>query len=105
MRQNTLFQSRKWYVRLNIYLWSGLLHLISVLPGCGSTSSSYPRRLNKVAFTPEDFHEILVYPLRIWVLPRRTGRGLGGWETGIKCNSPIAVADEFHQSGEVCAIQ
>ena len=31
--------------------------------------------------------------------------GAGGGETGIKCNSPIAVADECHQSGEVCAIQ
>ena len=31
-------------------------------PGCGSTFSSYPRRLNKVPFTPEDFHKILVYP-------------------------------------------
>ena len=103
--KNALFQSREWYVRLNVYLWNGLLYLISVPPGCGSTFSSYPRRLNKVPFTPEDFHKILVYPLRIWVLPRRTRRGLGGWETGIKCNSPIAVADEFHQSGEVCAIQ
>ena len=55
MRQNTLFQSREWYVRSNVYLWNGLLHLISVLLGCDSTFSSYPRRLNKVAFTPEDF--------------------------------------------------
>ena len=62
MRQNTVFQSREWYVRSNVYLWNGLLHLISVLLGCDSTFSSYPRRLNKVAFTPEDFHKTLVYP-------------------------------------------
>ena len=62
MRQNTLFQSREWYVRSSVCLWNGLLHLISVLPGCGSTFSSYPRRLNKVTFTPEDCHKILVYP-------------------------------------------
>ena len=107
MRQNTVFQSREWYVRSNVYLWNGLLHLISVLLGCDSTFSSYPRRLNKVAFTPEDFHKTLVYPWRIWVLPRPSGRGLrgGGGVTGIKCNSSIAVADECHQSGKVCAIQ
>ena len=87
MRQNTLFQSREWYVRLNVYLWNGLLHLISVLPGCGATFSSYPRRLNKVAFTPEDFHKILVYPLGIWVLPRPTGRRLGEGD-GYKMQQP-----------------
>ena len=27
------------------------------------------KRLNKIAFTPEDFHKIWVYPWRIWVLP------------------------------------
>ena len=56
----------------------GLLHLKSVPPGWGLTFSSYPLRLAKIAFTPEDFHKIWVhpwrigsYPWRIWVYPLR----------------------------------
>ena len=106
MRQNILFQfcrlkqsslrfetsSNGGLVRAsNVYPWSGLLHLMSVPPGCCSTFCSYPRRLNKIAFTPEDFHKILVYPCRIWVQPPSGG---GGNSTVIKCNTPIAVADD-----------
>ena len=37
----------------------GLLHLIFPLPlGWGLTPISYPWRLNKIVFTPEDFHQI-----------------------------------------------
>ena len=56
----------------------GLLHLKSVPPGWGLTFSSYPLRLAKIAFTPEDFRKIWVYPWRIgsypwriWVYPWR----------------------------------
>ena len=56
----------------------GLLHLTSVPPSWGLTFSSYPLRLAKIAFTPEDFHKIWVYPWRIgsypwriWVYPCR----------------------------------
>ena len=56
----------------------GLLHLTSVPPSWGLTFSSYPLRLAKIAFTPEDFHKIWVYPWRIgsypwriWVYPWR----------------------------------
>ena len=61
---------------------NGLLHLITVPPpptlGWGLLFSSYPWRLAKIAFTPEDFHKIWVYPWRIgsypwriWVYPWR----------------------------------
>ena len=61
---------------------NGLLHLITVPPplplGWGLIFSSYPWRLAKIAFTPEDFHKIWVYPWRIgsypwriWVYPWR----------------------------------
>ena len=54
------------------------LHLKPVPPGWGLTFSSYPLRLAKIAFTPEDFLKIWVYPWRIgsypwriWVYPWR----------------------------------
>ena len=48
---------------------NGLLHLKSKPWGWGLTFSSYPLRLTKIAFTPEDFHKIWVYPWRIlWKL-------------------------------------
>ena len=48
---------------------NGLLHLKSVPPRWGLTFSSYPLRLAKIAFTPEDFRKIWVYPWRIvWKL-------------------------------------
>ena len=57
---------------------NGLLHLKSVPPRWGVTFSSYPLRLAKIAFTPEDFRKIWVYPWRIgsypwriWVYPWR----------------------------------
>ena len=49
----------------------GLLHLKSVPPGWGLTFSSYPLRLAKIAFTPEDFRKIWVYPWRIGSYPWR----------------------------------
>ena len=60
-------------------IWdNGLLHLKSVPPGWGLTFSSYPLRLAKISFTPEDFRKIWVYPWRIvsypwriWVYPWR----------------------------------
>ena len=59
-------------------LRNGLLQLQSVPPGWGLTFSSYPLRLAKIAFTPEDFRKIWVYPWRIgsypwriWVYPWR----------------------------------
>ena len=55
---------------------------MSVPPGWGLTLtfSSYPWRLTKIAFTPENFHKIWVFPRRriyvylwrIWVYPWRT---------------------------------
>ena len=58
--------------------FNGLLHLKSVPPGRGLTFSSYSLRLAKIAFTPEDFRKIWVYPWRtgsypwrIWVNPWR----------------------------------
>ena len=48
---------------------NGLLHLISLPPpGWRLTFSSYPWRLTKIAFTPEDFRKIWAYRWRIWVL-------------------------------------
>ena len=59
-------------------LRNGLLQLQSLPPGWGLTFSSYPLRLAKIAFTPEDFRKIWVYPWRIgsypwriWVYPWR----------------------------------
>ena len=53
---------------------TGLLHQISVPPptprGWRLTFSSYPWRLAKIAFTPEDFHKIWAYLWRIWVYPK-----------------------------------
>ena len=50
---------------------NGLLHLKSVPPRWGLTFSSYPLRLAKIAFTPEDFRKIWVYPWRIGSYPWR----------------------------------
>ena len=52
-------------------LRNGLLQLQSVPPGWGLTFSSYPLRLAKIAFTPEDFRKIWVYPWRIGSYPWR----------------------------------
>ena len=77
------FESMKYSMAGRITLleqWTaiGLLHLKSVPPGWGLTFSSYPLRLAKIAFTPEDFRKIWVYPWRIgsypwriWVYPWR----------------------------------
>ena len=54
------FRLTKWFIAFNIVPRS---------PGWGLTFSSYPWRLVKIAFTPEDFLKIWVYLLRIWVLP------------------------------------
>ena len=63
--------------------FNGLLHLKSEPPGRGLTFSSYPLKLAKTAFTPEDFRKIWVYPWRIgscpwriWVYPWRILRKL-----------------------------
>ena len=45
--------------------------LPSILLGWGLTFSSYPWRLAKIMFTPEDFHKMRAYPWRIWVLPMK----------------------------------
>ena len=50
---------------------NGLLHLKSIPPGWGLTFSSYPLRMAKIAFTPEDFHKIWAYPRRIGSYPWR----------------------------------
>ena len=77
------FESMKYSMAGRITLlehWTAidLLHLKSVPPGWGLTFSSYPLRLAKIAFTPEDFRKIWVYPWRIgsypwriWVYPWR----------------------------------
>ena len=62
----------------NVYLWNGLLQLISVPPGCSSNFRSYPRRLKKIAFTPEDFHKMFRFT------PEEYGPTPGGgWGRGI----------------------
>ena len=51
---------------------SALLNLISLPPpGWGFTFSSYPWKIHKFAFTPEDFHKIWVYPSKNIGLPQK----------------------------------
>ena len=83
------------------------MHLMSVPPGwrLTLTFSSYSWSLTKIAFTPENFHKIWVFPLkntylwRILVYPSRISLLLNwGWEVGggcgyqiIKCNTPFGA--------------
>ena len=49
--------------------WAIAFNIHTPSPGWGPTFNSYPWRLNKIAFTPEDFHKIWVCPSKTGVLP------------------------------------
>ena len=49
--------------------WAIAFDILTPSPGWGPTFNSYPWRLNKIAFTPEDFHKIRLCPWKTWLLP------------------------------------
>lgn len=54
-----------------LYFFGPFQFNIITSPGWGFTFSSYPWKIHKSAFTPEDFHKIWVYPSKNIGLPQK----------------------------------